>query len=288
MWLLVIGLYFVFGSASYLLRRILAQRIQEYNRLLTALFFVVFLIPAAIILASLFPYSLSVSSLDLLLLLGGSVIWPIVNLTAFKANETADAGTFVIISNLSPLFTLAIAIPFLNESLAMVQYVGIGLLVFSGVLATVSQRKSEGAVPLSGILWCLLSAALLGFASAYEGFMLSRVDFGTYLIYGWGAQAVWALLFAIPQFKKLPGFMYEVSSMPRTVFFWCLTNVLKSVAFIFALKLSGSASLTSAASNFLSVAVVIAAYIFLNERNLLVFKIISVAFGVGGLFLIAG
>jgi drug/metabolite transporter (DMT)-like permease len=50
--------------------------------------------------------------------------------------------------------------------------------------------------------------------------------------------------------------------------------------------MSGSASIISAATDFLSVTVVIAAYIFLKERQHMVYKLIAVVIGITGLFLI--
>lgn len=63
MWQLLIIFYFVFGAASYLLRRILAQKLGHRNRLINSVFFLFFLLPAAIILSFFFPHNLDVGIL---------------------------------------------------------------------------------------------------------------------------------------------------------------------------------------------------------------------------------
>ncbi len=190
MWQLLILFYFIFGTVSYLLRRVLAQKLGEHNRLIVAVFFLFFLLPATLVLFWFFPHNLNVGWLNLFFLLGGSLIWPLSTIIAFEGNRQVDVGIFTIINNVSPIFTLMIALPFLHENLGAPQFLGIGLLIVSGVLAAASQFNKSSLVSANGMLICLLSAIVLGIATAYERFMLSRVDFGAYLIYGWGAQTM--------------------------------------------------------------------------------------------------
>lgn len=286
MWQLLILFYFILGSGSYLLRRVLAQRFDKDNRLVNAVFFVFFLLPAIIILSFFFPHNLNVGLLNLILLLGGSVIWPLFNLAAFRANREVDVGIFTIISNLSPLFTLVVAIPFLHEHLSGMQYLGIAFLILSGVLAVSTQYDKRARFKLNGVLMCLLSAAILGFAIAYESFMLARVDFGAYLIYGWGAQVAWMAIITGKELKKLPG-LFKDKKTKIVLLLWGATSVFKSISFILALKISKSASLISAATDFLSVVVVITAYLFLKEKEHMLYKWLGAGIGIIGLILIA-
>ncbi len=285
MWQLLIIFYFVFGATNYLLRRVLAQKLGDYNRLINAVFFIFFLLPTTVILSFFFPHDLNVGIVNLVLLFGGSLIWPLMSLTAFSANRKVDVGIFAIINNLSPIFTLAIALPFLHENLNELQFVGVGLLIVSGVLAASSQLKKHNRSNMNGIMLCLLSAVILGVAVAYERFMLNRIDFGSYLIYGWGSQIIWSAILAGHELKKLPKLFTIDTKTTQTLMIWGGTNVLKSIAFILALTMS-SASLISSASNFMSVAVVIAAYFFLKERKHMIEKLFAVIIGIAGLFLI--
>lgn len=286
MWQFLILLYFVFGSASYLLRRVLAQELGEHIRAINAVFFLFFLLPAIPILVFFFPHNLHVGVLNLFLLIIGSAIWPICNLLALHSNKKVDVGIFTIISNLSPIFTILIAIPFLHESLNTVQIAGAGLLITSGIIATVSQMRGSNKISTDGILACLLSALVLGVAVAYERFMLSRVDFGTYLVFGWGAQIFWAVFMARKEIQKLPELFKKGLRIKKLILVWGAVTLFKSLSFILSLKIS-SASVISVATDFMSVVVVISAYFFLNERKHINYKIIATIVGVAGLLLIA-
>ena len=87
MWQLLILFYFIFGSASYLLRRVLAQELGEKIRTINAIFFLFFLLPAIPLLLFFFPHNLHISTVNIVLLLGGSAIWPICNLLALHSNK---------------------------------------------------------------------------------------------------------------------------------------------------------------------------------------------------------
>lgn len=286
MWQLLLILYFIFGTASTLLKRVLAQQLGDHNRLINSIFFLFFLLPAAIILSFFFPHNLDVGLLNLFLLLGGSIIWPIASIIAFRSMKEVDAGIFAIINNLSPVFTLTIALPFLGESLNRLQFFGVGLLILSGCIAASSQLNKHKRTSLNGIFICILCAAVLGIAITYERFMLSRIDFGAYLIYGWGSQIIWSAILAGKELKKLPKLFNKNARIRQTLILWGAASVLSSVTFISSLKISGSASIISAASDFMSVAIVIAAWFFLKERQHIVHKLLATAFGIAGLLLI--
>ncbi len=286
MWQILLILYFIFGTSSYLLRRVLAQKFHDKNRLINASFFIVFLLPAALILTPFFPHNLAIGWINIMFLAVGSVIWPLFNILAFKANKTVDVGVYTVINNLSPFFTILIALTLLNESLTNQQWGGILLLIFAGLLVALPQLKNNGKTDTYGILLCVLSTAVLGIAVAYEKFMLTRIDLGAYFIYGWGSQIAWMTFLARRELKDLP-LLFKDSATKKLTFGYGLTNVLKSTSFILALKTSGSAAIVGAATNFMSVTVIAAAYVFLAERKNIIIKLLSAAVGILGLFLVA-
>lgn len=285
MWRIILIFYFGFGASSYLLRRVLAQRLGDHNRIINAVFFVAFLLPLGLILSLFFPHNLGIGWTNIALLLGGSLIWPLFNISAFKANKHVDVGIYTIINNLSPLMTLFVALTFLNERLHVIQFIGIALLIFSGLIVVIPKLGRRSKADLQGILFCLFATILLGLAVAYERFMLNRVDFGAYLIYGWGAQIMWAVILAIKELKFLPK-LFEDKTSKQIIFWYGLTNALKSAAFITALKLSNSASIISAATDFMAVVVVLSAYFALKEQEHLLLKLSAALLGAGGLILI--
>lgn len=283
MWQMLIALYFLFGTISYILRKRLADQLSEHNRLINTVFFVCFLLPAAILLSLLFPHNLNVGITNLLFLLVGSLIWPLFYIASFRANKEVDVSIFTIISNVSPVFTLIVAYPFLRERITLLQLLGIVLLIFSGMLAAISQLKTHVKVSRKGLLTCLVSAIILGIAVAYERFMLTRVDIGAYLIYGWGAQIAWSVLLTAKELKNWPK-LFRKEQIRKIVLIWGAASALRSVSFILALKLS-SASLISASSDFLSVMIILAAYLYLNERRHMISKWTAAFVGIIGLLL---
>lgn len=285
MWQILLVLYFIFGTSSYLLRRVLAQKFHDKNRLINASFFIIFLLPAALLLAPFFPHNLAIGWANLALLVAGSIIWPLFNILAFKANKTVDVGVYTVINNLSPFFTILIALTLLNESLTTQQWGGILLLILAGLLVALPQLKKNDKADAYGILLCVLSTAVLGTAVAYEKFMLTRIDLGAYFIYGWGAQILWMAFLARKELKDLP-LLFKDTETRKLTFGYGLTNVLKSTSFILALKSSGSAAIVGAATNFMSVTVIAAAYIFLAERKNIIVKLVSAVVGIAGLFLV--
>ena len=283
MWQLFLVSYFALGTAGSLMRRVLAERFHHHNKLINAILYVFFLLPIGIVLAQFFPHNLNVGTTNLVLLLGGAIVWPLFNITAFRANKNVDAGVYTLISNLSPLFTLALAIPFLGERLSPVQYAGIGILIVSGVIATLPHMRKDDRAVVQGLLFCLLSTALLGIGTAYERFMLDRIDFGAYLILGWGSQVVWMALLAGREWKLFPELVKSVGA--RTLLLYGLVNGLKSASFILTLLFT-SASLLSGAGDFMPIGIIIGAYFFLNERDHILRKSIATVIGIAGLILL--
>ena len=284
MWLVFLFLFFILGATNALMRRVLAQKFAEHNMLLNGIFYVFFLVPAGVGLMFIFPPTLHVGAADALWLIGGSLIWPIFNIAAFRANKEVDAGIYTIIANLSPLFTLAVAVPLMGENVSLPQYAGIGLIMISGIIAVAPGIKNNKLV-ISGVLFALVSTTLLGLGVAYERFMLSRLDLGTYILYGWGSQVLWMALLAAAEWKYLPAVVKKIG--PGTLLAWGSANALKSCCFILTLFLLGSASIMSGATNFISIVIVVAAFFILHERDHIIPKIIATFVGIAGLLLLA-
>ena len=284
MWLVLLFLFFILGATNALMRRVLAQKFAEHNVLVNGMFYVFFLVPAGVGLLFFFSPPLHLSGGDALWLIGGSLIWPLFNIAAFRANKEVDAGIYTIIANLSPLFTLAIAVPFMSETVSLPQYAGIGLLMFAGMIAVAPGIKNNQLV-ISGVFFALLSTGLLGFGVAYERFMLNRLDLGTYILYGWGSQVLWMALLAAAEWKYLPAVVKKIG--PGTLLIWGSANALQSCCFILTLFWLGSASIMSGATNFISIVIVVAAFFILHERDHSVPKIIATLVGIAGLLLLA-
>lgn len=280
-WQFFIGIFIVLGTISYLVRRNLAQVLAKYNLVINAFFFVCVLYPIGLVVGLSTQPNLAIGWPNLIYIAVCSVMFPIIMLTSFRASKDVDAGLYTILNNLTPIITISIASLLLSQTLNNQQMFGAAIILVSTFLATATQLNRRGKSSKAGISLALLSVTILGFAIVYESWMLTRIDYGAYLVYGWGAQTMWAALFAWPKRSQIK---YLRRSKHRLLIItYAFTNAFKGLCFVAALKLSENASLVGASASFLAISVVIAAYFVLKEKDMLWLKISAAVLGAIGL-----
>ncbi|HLB66707.1 MAG TPA: DMT family transporter [Candidatus Saccharimonadales bacterium] len=282
-WQLLISINLFLVVATFLFRRRLATTFIAYNKLLNGFFFVFVLYPFGLIAASLVAPDLNIGWSNFLLLFFGEAIFPIINLLAFRASKSVDAGAYSLLNNLTPVITVLTAWILLQEGLNDQQLVGAIIILLSACLIALPgfNRRSISSY---GLFVALASVILLGLAITYERFMLTRIDIGAYWVYGWGFQALWMALITGRQWKKL-----RVVFKPKIfgpLMGYSVSHSLSGLTFVGALKLSVNVSLVTTFRSFSAVMVVIAAYIFLRERDYLWLKIGCAILGAVGLIIL--
>lgn len=283
-WQLLLGSYLVLGTAAYLLRRRLATTLEAHNRLINGFFFLAVLYPLGLIVALFSNPNLSIGWHNVLILLVGSGVFPLINILAFKASKDVDAGLYTIINNLTPIITIVAASLLLQETLNGRQLLGAVIVIASTFLATLPRLRRSSAGTHNGIVLALASISLLGLAIVFERWMLTRIDFGAYLVFGWGAQTIWMAMLAWPERDNLRVLGKRANFYP--ILGYGATNALKGLCFVGALKLSNNASLVSASASFMAVLVVLSAYFVLKEKQWLWFKVSAAAIGTVGLIIL--
>jgi drug/metabolite transporter (DMT)-like permease len=283
-WQLLLGLFLILSSTVYVLRRKLAQVIPEHNRFVNWFVFQWVLFPVGLITALIIRPDLAIGWQNLALLLVGELVFPAVNLLAYRASKDIDAGLYTILTNLAPLITIASAWLLLREGLTGHQLVGAGIILFSAFLASSPTLLRRHQTNLTGISIALISVLLLGLGITYERFMLTHIEFGAYVLYGWGAQALWMTILAWSQRKHME--LLKRPELAKQIIVYGLAFALQGLCFVGALQLSGNASLIAASRSFLSVLVVLAAYFVLRERGHLWLKISAALFGASGLIIL--
>ncbi len=281
--LLLIG-YLVLGTAAYLIRRKLAQVIPEHNRFVNWFFFLGVLYPVGLVVAFFSHPNLHIGLANLVILLVGELVFPVINLLSYRANEDVDAGLYTIINNLTPIITISSAWLLLNETLSNQQLLGATIIITSTFLVSLPSLLRRSRSKAIGLAFALASVSLLGLAITFERYMLTRIDFGAYLVYGWGAQTLWMTILAWPERKNLG--LLKNQKVAKFIIGYGFSNTFKGLCFVGALKLSGNASLVSAFSSFMSVLVVLGAYFALKEKEWLLFKIIAAMLGALGLLIL--
>lgn len=286
-WQLLSTAYLILGTATYLLQRKLGLALPEHKRLVTGFFFIFIHYPMGLLVALSLAHNLDIGWLNVLFLLAGGWVFPIINLLTLRANKTVDAGLFTILSNIAPIITIITAYFLLHEHLNHHQALGVVIILASASLVTLPGLLNKKRNSLStGILFALACFILTGLATVYETWMLSRIDLGTYLIMGWGSQTLWTALVTWPERKQLKILRLKKNFAP--VLGYALANSLKGICFVAALKLSNSASLVTAFTSFMAVLVVVAAYFILKERDWLWIKVGASIAGSIGLLILNG
>ena len=283
-WQLFLIGYLVLGVNGYILRRKLAHSLAIHNRLVNGFFFLVTLYPTGLIVALFMRPHLAIGWGNVALLLVGSAIFPIANILAYRANNEVDAGLYTILNNIKPLVTITTAWLLLHEKLVGHQLVGAAIVIIASFVITIPNIKHHFRNKNNGILFALISIGMVGIGTTYERFMLTRMDFGAYLVFGWGIQALWMAILAWPDRTHIP--LLAKRQNLTAVGIYGLSCSLKGLFFLAALKLSGSASVVSASGSFMAVLVVLVAYITLREKNRMFLKVGVAVAGAIGLILI--
>ncbi len=136
----------------------------------------------------------------------------------------------------------------------------------------------------SGAVFTLVNVSLLGLVIVFERWMLTRIDFGAYLVFGWGAQTLWMAITAWPERRNITILKDKSNFWP--ILGYGITNAFEGLCFVGALKLSAAASLASVSASFMAILVVLSAYFVLKEKGWLWFKIGTAVLGTVGLIVL--
>lgn len=274
----------VFTTIAFTLRRHLAKNFPKYGRLTNAFFFLCVLYPLALILASYNSPQLHIGWLNAMLLFFGSAVFPLVLIFGYWANKYIDAGFSTILQNLTPIVIIIFASLLLHETLAGRQVYGAIMIILSAIVITLPSIQQKKIQKRKGVLLALVSVTLLGLGTVYERWMLTRVNFGAYLVLGQGSQVFWMVLLATPELKYMSRLKQKGVIIP--VAFYSVALALGGLSMVAVLKLSNNASIAGSLSSFRSITVVIAAYVFLRERKHVRLKLAAATIGILGVILI--
>jgi len=284
-WQLLLTVFLLLNTATYLLQRRLGQAIPQYNRLVNGFFFLVIHYPLGLITASIIGFNVHIGWVNALTLLAMGITFPLTDMLAFRASKDVDAGLFGILTNLSPVITITFAALLLSERLTPQQFAGALIIIFSALLVSITAYNRSSKNTKAGIILALLSVMLLGLGTVYESWILKRIGMGSLLVYGLGLQTFWMAVFAWPQRQHI-GEIINRKYGPE-VLALSLSKSLKGLAFIGALYLSKSAAIVSAFTGFLPVMLVLAGFLFLHEKQYLKLKIVAAATGSIGLIVLS-
>lgn len=288
MWLLPLIAFFIFGSISYLLRRYLAQHIHHESKLINLVFYVVFLLPAGIVGGLFLANGNLVPSISAVLaLVAASLLWPLYYLASFRAAKDLDAGVLSMLADTSVIVTMVVSFFVFHERLSVLQIVGVFCLIFSGAVAAWPDIKWHMRLRGGGLAAAVVATVLLGLGVVIDKVAYSTAGLGQYLLYSWPLQALWMMIIARKDIKRIPKFLSKDNAYRSLVLLHGAVGTVRSLAFGLAILLSASVTAMNAASNFLSIAIIVAAYFVLKEREHLVYKFAGALLGLTGLYILA-
>lgn len=184
------------------------------------------------------------------------------NLFTFKALKQTEASKFTIIFATRVLFTILVAVLFLNETFGIKEIFGT-LLVFIGIVLV--SHTSKKFYFTKGDVYGVIAAMFIGFANANARFILHSMTIFPYmLIVFFGPAAVLSLIY--PKEAK----QGRVFMKKRALWGMILLGIVYAVAnigFFQAIKTGPSVSLVSVVILTSVIVTVVLSILFLKERD---------------------
>jgi drug/metabolite transporter (DMT)-like permease len=181
------------------------------------------------------------------------------------------------------VLTIFLAWIFLGEQLSGLQYIGAALLVLAPLFTVYKIDLKNEKHLVVGVLWALGVVLGVSLGALYEKTILNSIDIGLYFIIGWTSQGIWSFLFNAKQLNILRDFFADKQALrdftPVTI-----AASIKAPLFIGMLALV-EASVVLPVSRLQTITIVIAAYIFIGEREHFWPKAFAAVLGVTGLIL---
>jgi uncharacterized membrane protein len=284
-------LYILFSST----RSIQNRRIGIYNRDMSAYALIASFV--CVFLGGLAYALLSWSSVNHeaarnawpFLIVGGS-LFAAINLLVIKTYRYLPASLAIFMSIMNVISVILFAFLFTDETLSVKQWMGAATLLIAIVLIAIinnrnGSKKYQNHIIL-GISLTVVTALIFGPAMLNEKYLVDRLGLETYLLYGWGVQAVAAFSLGYLLSRKKKETKKISFKMHVNVWIYGVLLALSGLTYVISLKGSGSASLTIVISVANVALTALLAYIILKERTHLFVKLLGILLTGIGLFLL--
>ena len=193
-------------------------------------------------------------------LIGGGLLFGAANILAFSANTKVEASQYSILANFNVITTLVISGIFLGERLSGLEFMGVGLILLSTIVIA-SQKFNRKTFKLEWYtLLALLSSMFLGAGVSNQQYILGSVNYETYLLIGWGFQA---LILACIANKQLLSYRQVLGGKNGAALIGLgILRTLSGIVIVYAFAKSGNSSLVSGIIAYKTALVVIGSYLF--------------------------
>ncbi len=219
----------------------------------------------------------------------GGTLFACINLMVLKLYRYVLASVAIFMSIINTLSVVIFAYFFSSETLGSKQLIGIGFLATAIILiGYVSKKNSKGKSKnlIISVLLVLGTALLFGPAIVNEKYLIDRIGLETYVLYGWGLQAIVSIILALVVTKGNIKLNKYTPKMHIDVWIYAVLLGFSGLFFVLSLRNSGSASLVAASSTAVVAVTIMLAYFILNERSYLFAKLVGLTLSFIGLFLL--
>lgn len=229
------------------------------------------------------------SNLGLLVLAGALIAFR--HFLVIKLFRYLPASLAVILVLLEAVAVVVLASYVLEEGLSSTQWLGAFLLsttiLLAGIVAHNSHSKASKRAIVVGFGIAILLALITGPAAIMEKYLLDRLGVPTYMLYGYGMQALFSYVIAIYFWNKNSHKNIIITKNMRVdIWSYGLLLGLSGLLFSVSLKNSDSISVLTIATTSVVAGTMLLSYIFLKEREYVPFKIFSLFLTAIGLALL--
>lgn len=264
LWILAVVADILLETAIALYLRKVAARTKLDPVLSTAITYVGGVLPVAIVFALLNYRELVVSTPGLPWLVGASSCFVIANILIFRVYTRLDASLYTTINTSKYVVILTAATLVIGDTLRPAQLLGVAIIIAAsaGVSYIFGYRYAAKA-PVGYIMLAFLASFIVACAQLSERMALGTLSATSYVLFGWGLQALLLAIISARSFvKKKPD-----SIQLRPLISIGLMRGAAGICVVYALSITHNISLIAPLAATKVVTIALASYLFLGERS---------------------
>jgi drug/metabolite transporter (DMT)-like permease len=216
-------------------------------------------------------------------LLAGGVAFAMTNAISFKVFQHVDAAIATLLSTFNIIAAIAISTMVIHEGLTWRTASGALLIMgASWLVLSAHVGKQERHSWTIGLALSVLAAVFFGMATVNEKFLLNNMNLSSYLVWGWGAQVLTAIMLSLLISRR--GFREIARQKPyRLLGAAGAIRAVSGLAFVLALVVIDNLAVVSALSGLKVILAAAFGLLFLGEGQFATRKLLAAAMAAIGI-----
>lgn len=200
------------------------------------------------------------------LIVVASLLFSIANIWIYKAYAHIEASLYTLVSISKSVMVVVLASIMLHDPMSVWQWIGSVLVIGASLIfALASYKRSRRRIITIFAGVAFVASVVSGIATIAERYILGVVPVGTYVLLGWGFQA---LILAIVVFAGGSLRALHETSRDKHVVGIGILRGLAGICIVYALAATQNAALIGSLMASKVIVIAIASYIFLKERSM--------------------